>query len=215
MIADVLGPALGVALSPFPVIPAILLLFTPRPRAAAGGFLAGWVTGVTGAALLFWALSAVVEGWEDTPTWASWARIVLGVLLLGFGVRQWADRGGAKETPGWMRSVETATPAFAVRLGVLLSAANPKIVLFAAAAGLAVGSASESAGQTAVALTVFVLVASVSVALPLMLHLVLGARILSPLGAAKARLERHNAAIMAVVITAIGVLVLTKGLSGL
>ena len=38
--------AVAIALSPFAIIPAIVLLLTPRPREAAGAFLAGWVLGV-------------------------------------------------------------------------------------------------------------------------------------------------------------------------
>ena len=34
------------ALSPFGVVVAVLLPFTPRPRAAAGAFLAGWTAGI-------------------------------------------------------------------------------------------------------------------------------------------------------------------------
>ena len=37
--------ALAIALSPLGVIVAILLLFTPRPRPAAGAFLIGWAVG--------------------------------------------------------------------------------------------------------------------------------------------------------------------------
>ena len=37
--------AVAIALSPFAIIPAIVLLLTPRPREAAGAFLAGWVLG--------------------------------------------------------------------------------------------------------------------------------------------------------------------------
>ena len=38
-------PLLAIDLSPFGVIVAILLLFTPRPRQSAGAFLSGWAVG--------------------------------------------------------------------------------------------------------------------------------------------------------------------------
>ena len=54
---EVLPLALGIAASPFPVVPAILLLFTPRARASSSAFLAGWLVGV-GAASGFAGLAA-------------------------------------------------------------------------------------------------------------------------------------------------------------
>jgi hypothetical protein len=45
VIGEVTPYALAIALSPLGVIVAILLLFTPRPRPAAGAFLIGWAVG--------------------------------------------------------------------------------------------------------------------------------------------------------------------------
>lgn len=215
MLSEVLPLAVGIALSPFPVIPSILLLFSARPRATAGSFLAGWVLGVALAVTLFVVLASVVEAVEDTPTWASWTRLVLGTVLVIVGLRQWAVRGAATETPAWMASLETATVASAARLGVLLSAANPKVLLLAGAAGLAIGSAEHSPAATVLLTLAFVAVASVSVALPLGLHIVRGDRVLTPLGRAKEWLATHNSAVMAVVVTVIGIALAVKGGSAL
>ena len=45
VLREVTPHALAIALSPFGVIVAILLLFTPRPRQSAGAFLSGWTVG--------------------------------------------------------------------------------------------------------------------------------------------------------------------------
>ena len=55
----------------------------------------------------------------------------------------------------------------------------------------------------------------VLLALPVMLFAILGEKILGPLGKVRSWLERHNAIVMAVVILAIGALLIGKGLSGL
>lgn len=47
VLGEVTPHALAIALSPLSVIVAILLLFTPRPRPAAGAFLIGWAVGST------------------------------------------------------------------------------------------------------------------------------------------------------------------------
>lgn len=73
VIGEVTPLALGVALSPFPVVPAILLLFTPRAKATAGAFLAGWAAGIL--VIRRSGRSGVgqrrVPTWSTTPRWVS------------------------------------------------------------------------------------------------------------------------------------------------
>ncbi|MGI5447772.1 GAP family protein [Streptomyces sp. CA-243310] len=214
LLGEVVPLALGIALSPVPVVPAVFLLFTPRPRVTAGSFLAGWTAGVLAVTVALALLAAVIEVHEETPTWASWTKAVLGVLLLLLAVRQWRSRA-EKDTPAWMRTLTDATPAKALRLGLLLSAANPKVALLSAAAGLTVGSAEAGPTLAVTAVVVFTAVASSTVAIPLLLHIVMGERVLGPLGRARTWLEIHNRAVTAVVLSVIGVLLLVEGAAGL
>ncbi len=114
-----------------------------------------------------------------------------------------------------MRSIETATPVSAVRLALLLSAANPKILLLSAAAGLSIGAAGLTTAGAAATILVFTAVAASTVAIPVLLYAVRGERVLVPLGRAKDWLQENNSAVMAVVITVIGVLLALKGLGEL
>lgn len=206
--------ALGIAASPFPIVPAILMLFTPRPRATGGAFLAGWVIGIVVACGVFAALASVIDVNEETPTWASWTKLGLGVLLMFLGVQQWRKRDKQAD-PAWMQALEDATPATALRLGMLLSAANPKILLLAAAGGLAIGSADLTGAQLVGAVAVFTAIASCTVALPWLLYNLLGERILTPLGRARDWLKANNATVVALVLTVIGALLVIEGLGGL
>lgn len=214
MVVDVLPLAVGIAASPFPIIPVILLLFTRRPRAASAAFLAGWVAGIVAATTAFVLLAEVVQAHDHPPQWASWTRIVLGAALAVLGVRQWLARDATDEVPGWMRSVESASPSGALRLGVLLSAANPKILLLTGAAGLAIGTEADSPAAVAAAVAAFTLVAASTVAVPVVLYAILGERILPPLATAKDWLQANNAAVMAIVVTVIGLVLAAKGIQG-
>jgi threonine/homoserine/homoserine lactone efflux protein len=214
-VGEVLPLAIGIAASPFPVIPAILLLFTDRPRAAAWAFLSGWLVGVGGAASVFVLLAEVVDQSTETPSWASWLRVVGGAALVAYGVKQWLGRSADAEQPAWMRSISTATPAAAFRMALLLSAANPKVLLLAAAAGLAIGADDFTARAEVAAVVIFTLVASVSVAVPVLAYTVLGERVLRPLGEARDWLVRNNSAVMAVVLVVIGLLLLLNGITSL
>jgi threonine/homoserine/homoserine lactone efflux protein len=215
VIAEVMLLGLAVAASPFPIIPAILLLFTPRARATSLGFLAGWVIGIVVGTGLFIALATAIEKLDEPPTWASWTRMVLGVLLLILGVLRWRNRRAQQEIPAWMQSIDGTTPAKALRLGVLLSAANPKVLLLAGAAGLAIGSAQLNTAGIVLATAAFTVVASSTVALPVLLYAVVGDRILVPLAGLRTWLQENNAAVMSVVITLIGAVLLVKGIGGL
>lgn len=210
VVGEVVPLALGIALSPFPVLPAILLLFTPRPRATAGAFLGGWASGILTVTAAGTALAAVIESTEETPTWAAWTKIVLGAVLLALAARQWRSRS-AGGTPAWMQALTGTTPAKATRLGLLLATANPKALLLAAAAGLAIGAADLGPAPTTAAVLAFTVIAISTVALPLLLHLALGTRILAPLGSARTWLETHNAAVTSLVLALIGALLIADG----
>lgn len=214
VLAEVVPLALGIAASPFPVVPAILLLFTARPRATAGAFLAGWFAGIVGVCAVAVILASAVEGSEETPSWAAWTKLALAVLLVLLGVRQWLTRGDQKE-PAWMQALDAATPGSATRLGLLLSAGNPKILLLAATAGLAIGAADLTGSQTTGTVVAFTLIASSTVALPLLTYSLLGERILVPLGRVRDWLKAHNAAVVAVVLVVLGVLLGVEALVAL
>lgn len=214
-VAEALPLALAIAASPFTVIPAILLLFTARPRATASAFIAGWLLGLLVVLAASSALASRLDPDGPTPTWLSWARVALGLALLVWAWRQWTGRRSEKPTPAWMRSIEGMTPARGLGLGVVLSLANPKVLLLGAAAGLGIGSVGLPRSQVIVAVVVTALVASITVVAPLLLHLVLGERMVGPLTRVRDWLERNNAVVMTIVLAVLGVTVLLEGVTGL
>jgi threonine/homoserine/homoserine lactone efflux protein len=210
---EVLGLALAVAASPLAIIPGVLILLGSRPRAAAGGYLLGWAGGILAVTALAATLAEVIDV-SQPPEWTSWVRILLGAGLLVLAVRSWATRSASQEPPAWMASLTEATPAEAVRLGLTLSAANPKVALLAVAAGIAVGSAGYPIGGVVALLALFTAVASLSVALPLLAHVALGPRAEAPLRRAGEWLERNQAGVLAAVLGMIGLALLLQGLAG-
>jgi threonine/homoserine/homoserine lactone efflux protein len=215
VIAEVLPLAIAIAASPFTIIPAILLLFTPRARATSASFLAAWLVGIAASSTAFALLATAIETARDSPTWVAWARLLLGGVLIVLGVKQWVQRRKPKPPPAWMRSMSSATPRKAVRLALVLALANPKTLLLSAAAGLAIGAAELPVGTAATAILIFTLTASITVVLPVGLYAVLGERILGPLTKARDWLERNNPTVMSIVITVIGLVVLAEGVATL
>lgn len=215
LIAEILPLALAIALSPFPIIPAILLLFTAQARSNSIAFLTGWFSGILVGTAAFVLLASIIELADEPPTWASWTRLVLGLALIALGIKKWFGRSPDDASPAWMRSIDQLQPTGALRLSLVLSLANPKVLLLAAAAGIAIGSLDVGAGTTVVSIVVFAAIAASTVAVPVVLYLVRGPAILVPLGKVRAWLERHNAAVLAIVMVAIGVALSLKGIDGI
>ena len=215
VIGEILPLAIGVAVSPIPIIAAILMLFSKRAGSTSAGFLIGWILGIVVATAIFTALAGTLQTGGEPSAAASWIKIGLGVLLLLVGIRQWRGRGGQHDTPKWMAAIDEFTFVKALGLGFLLSAVNPKNLIMAAGAGVIIGSAGLSVGGDATAIAVFTAIAASTVAIPVLGYLVAAERMRGPLDSLKRWLQDNNATVMATLILVIGAVLLGKGVSGL
>jgi threonine/homoserine/homoserine lactone efflux protein len=139
-------------------------------------------------------------------------------LLLVLGWMQWRIRavpGQPAAPPKWMTAVDGMQPTQAFVLGVALSAANPKNLTLAAAAAITIGKASLDMAQLLVIIVVFVLIASVSIIVPVAYYLLGGEGARSTLDGWKAWLEANNATVMTVLLVVMGVAIAGKGLGAL
>ena len=114
VIGDVLPSALGVAISPVPIIAVILMLLAPRARAASVAYLIGWVVGVTTVVVIVTLVVDPVDSSEpdDPSTFSSVLKLVLGALFLLLALRSWPPRpraGQEPEMPSWMRRSPMST----------------------------------------------------------------------------------------------------------
>lgn len=219
-IGDALPFAVGVAISPIPIIAIILMLLSARAGANSTAFLAGWVVGVTGAAVVLLAVSSSLSTNSDgsASTSSGAIKLVLGLALIAMAGRNFAKRpheGQEPELPKWLASIDSLTPPKAAGLGVLLSAINPKNLLLIAGAMLAVSQVDLTRADQAVVVAVFVVIAISTVAAPVIIYRTAGAKAQTVLDAMKAWLTTNNATVMAVLLLVIGVVLLGKGISGL
>jgi len=112
-----------------------------------------------------------------------------------------------------MSAIDSMTAAKGLGLGFLLSAVNPKNLLMAISAGLIIGGANLSFGETTVVIVVFVLLAASTVLVPVVGYLIASARMGGPLDSLRGWLVANNATIMAVLLLVIGVSVIGKGIA--
>ena len=220
VVGDILGPAIGVALSPVPIIAVILMLFTKRAKPNGLAFLLGWALGI---AIVGGIVVAVVDPLAFDPdsgpsVGAAVVKLVLGILLLWLALRQWRRRPGPGEEPKmpkWMASIDSFTPLKTLGLGMLLSAVNPKNLPLTIAASLSIVQAELGSAGIAVSLTVFIIIASLSVAAPLAFYLLKGEGAAKALDGWKTWLTKNNDTVMAVLFLVFGVVLVGKGIGEL
>lgn len=219
VLGEILVPAIGIAISPVPIVAAILMLFSPQARENGPAFLGGWLLGVAGVLVVIIAVTGIAGGSSGGPsTLASLIQLALGILLLVMGVLQWKNRpahGQPSTTPKWMSAIDGMQPTQAFILGVALSAANPKNLALGAAAALTIGKAALDILPLLVVIIVFVLIASISIIVPVVYYLVGGEGAQRTLDGWRAWLEANNAVVMTVLLLVMGVAITGKGLGAL
>ncbi len=65
VLTELIPLALVVALSPLSIIPAVLVLHTPRPRPTGLAFLAGWLVGLAALTAIFVEVSSLAGGLRE------------------------------------------------------------------------------------------------------------------------------------------------------
>jgi Sap, sulfolipid-1-addressing protein len=215
VIGDLLPLAIGVAVSPIPIIAAILMLLGKHARTTSLGFAAGWLAGIVLATTIFVFLGGAMDSDSGPSTTASWIKVALGVLLLAEGVREWRARTASAAPPKWMGAIDEMNPLTGFGIGFALAAINPKNLIMCVAAGVTVGSGALDATGEVVAVAVFSLLAATTVLIPVVGYQIASQRLSGPLERLKVWLEANNKTVMAVLILVIGVALIGKGVGGL
>ena len=213
-IGQILAPAIGVAISPVPIIAVILMLFSNHAARNSVSFAVGWLVGLTAAGFIVLSLGIETSDGEPSDT-SGWIKVVLGLLLFALGVRNWRSRprdGEEPETPGWMAAIDEFSAIKSLGLGVLLSAVNPKNLALTISAAVTISNSGLSNGDQAVVMIVFVLIASVTIILPVAIYLVMGEKADAGLTSMKEWLNTNNATVMSVLFVVFGAKVLGDGL---
>ncbi len=220
VIGEILPLALGIAISPVPIIAIILMLITPKARSNGLAFLFGWMAGlavVGGIALVIANAAGLAETGGPSKA-ASAVKLVLGVLLLIVAERQWQGRprqGEAAPLPKWMQALDTFTPVKSFGVAALLSGVNPKNLMLNLAAATIIAQAGLPASSQAIALLVLVLIGSIGIIVPVVVYFAGGDTARHTLDGWKAWLGVNNSTVMAVLLLVLGVVLIGKGISGM
>lgn len=212
VIGELLPLAVGVAISPIPVIGAILMLLGKRARTTSIGFAFGWLFGIIVATTIFVIVGGAFGGGSAAN---AWIKIGAGALLLGVGLRQWRSRDAAAGRPKWMGAIDEMKVPAATALGFALAAINPKNLLMCIGAGVAIGGAELDTASDVIVVAVFSVLAATTVVIPVLAYQLAADRLRVPLDRLKSWLEANNATVMATLILVIAALLIGKGLAAL
>ena len=212
--------AIGIAISPIPIIAVVLMLTTPRARVNGPAFILGWLLGLglIGAIVLAIADPAKASSSGAPATWVSWLKIALGILLLLVAVRQFRGRPHDQEQaamPNWMGAIDNFKPLAAVGTGALLAGANPKNLLLAVGGAATIAQTGIAAAQQAIAYVIFAVIATIGVGAPVGIYFAMGNRSQDILGRLKDWMGQHNAVIMSVLCLIIGAKLIGDAISAL
>ena len=217
-ISEVLPFAVGIAISPVPIIAIILILFSDRAKVQRTAFLAGWVIGLAVGE------HRGVPGERRRQRGERLHHLRLDLLGQGRPGGGPARPGPTRTSPSarrraspptlpkWMATVESITPVRAFGLAVLLSVVNPKNLVLALGAAAGFGQLGLDTEDAVVALAVFVAVASLSILFAVVYEFAGGERARKTLDEMKGWLTEHNAAVMAVLFLVFGVVLIAKGI---
>ena len=202
-IGEVLAVGVGVALSPLAIVAVVVILVSPGGARPAWAFAGAWVLslGLVSTFVLLIADGADASANGAPASWVSMVKIVVGLLLVLFGVRRWRGRRGSETEsapPGWMRHLDTVTVARAAGLAAAFNVVKPKNLLLTIGAGVAVAQVGASPAGQASAICVFVVLGTVGLAIPLAIHVLMPSRGKDLLIELRDWMVRENAAIIAV-----------------
>ena len=218
-IGQMLPFAVGIAISPIPIVAVVLMLGTRNAKSDSLSFLVGWLGAMAIAGAILLAIAGSADLTEDgaPADSSSTLKVVLGVVLLGLAVKQWRKRpapGEEPEMPKWMDAVEGFTPVKSAGLGVLVSVVNPKNLILIVGGVTAIAQTEVSGAEQAIAWIIFMAIATIGVAAPVVIYFAMGDKAAGILADLKIWMAHHNAAIMAVILVIIGVKLIGDSISG-
>jgi len=207
--------ALGIAVSPMPVLFQIALLGTSRPARNAVAFISGEALAVAAIAALAVALVSDDEGAGgplERPLSA--LEIVVGALFLALLMVHLRRPRRDEERPRWSTVLDRVGPRGAFAGGLAMVVLNPKNLALTLAGAASIAQLGYSAGGQAASVAGFTAVAVSFLAALLLAAVVFPERSAALLARAQRAVFERERAIVAVVLGVLGVFFLLRGLLG-
>lgn len=144
---DLLPLAVGMLISPLPIVAIVAIILAPRGRTAAPAYASVFI----GVSLVFIVVGALTSAGSSSASPSGTAKtvsfILAIVLTLGFAalaIASWLSRprhGQPPKAPAWLAALDSVTPAKAAALGLIMAVTNTKNIPLALKGGALIGEA--------------------------------------------------------------------------
>lgn len=220
LIAKLIPLALGVAASPISVVAILVILLTRRARLASLVFAVTWSFGIAvalGLAVYFADRIPPIPQGLDLP-FEGLVTALLGIGLIGSAVLARMGRFRAEdpyEPPRWLSVVDNLSPLGGAVIALTNAVTSPKNIGLAVAAGLAITGSRTTPAERTTAETVYVIIASTTVWIPVIVFFVGGERARDTLARWKTYITARAAAVMELTLLILGIVLAVRGLANL
>jgi hypothetical protein len=173
---------------------------------------------MVGSVVLLLANAGKISAGGTPSTLAYLVKLLIGLLFLFLAYRNWQKRpkpGEEPQMPAWMASIDSFTSGKSFGMAALLAGVNPKNLGLALAAALTISQGGLTGAQPWIALVVFVVLASITVAAPVLYYLIAGASAEKTLTSWKVWLTANNGTVMFVLFLILGTKLVGQGIGGL
>jgi threonine/homoserine/homoserine lactone efflux protein len=143
------------------------------------------------------------------------ARIVIGALMIGFGVRMWLRRNEPSKPSPIARRVDGLTAKSAVGMGLAVSAVDPASISLGLLAGVDIAAARLSIPTAVIVAAAFVLLSTVTITFPLAAYLAGGQAAQRRLAGVKDWLLSNEKAVAMVLLFVVGAMLIGRGIRDL
>ncbi len=219
-IGELLPLTVAIAVGPLPIIAIMLILASEQASAKGVGFVAGRLAALgllVGAALIVFSIvndPALGHRGHPAPA-ASIARIAIGLVLVGLAVRKWRRRDADASEPHQSpltRRVDGLTTKGAFGLGLVVTVVDPAGISIGVLAGLDIAAARAPAALAVLVAVAFVVLATLTVTIPLLAYLAGGDAARRALVGVKEWLLANEQAVMMVLFLLVGAMLIGRGI---
>jgi threonine/homoserine/homoserine lactone efflux protein len=206
-------PAVGVALSPLPILAMLLVLGSRRPVVHGAAFWIAWTIGVAAPTVAFVLVAERADAIDDEQAAIAVAEIAIGVVFLAVAARLAFGRRPKRSdaAPRWLDALDRSGPLRAAALALILSSGNPKNLALMLAAAVAI----VQEGQLTLGAAGFVALAVSTVSLLLAGYAAFSDQSASMLARLRATVARNDRSIALVVGLVVGTYFFVDGIRGL
>jgi hypothetical protein len=218
---EIIPFAVGIAISPVPIITVILSLFSVKAVWNGPAFLLGWALGILVVCIpvLMFTDSTRFTETADPSVMASVIRVVLGGLLFLAALLQWRARpktGEGVKIPKWLLMVEVISPIKVFGVGFFFAVVtNPKNMALTIAGTLPIAHSLLSVPEKTSLVAAFIIISSLGIAIPVIYYLAAGESARNLLNTWKRWLIANNRGVVATMLLIFGIILFSEGMKEL